>query len=124
MGLLHLNEHPTDQFPGSGEVFRVLPDGRQEKSSIFSLAAEVTTFGRSERAAVDVLLPDFRVNRTHAAIRRFPDGYYIEDMHSRNGTRVNGERLASDVPRKLEEGDRIEILGYVFEFRGTDAASG
>jgi 3',5'-cyclic-nucleotide phosphodiesterase len=124
MVLLLLNEHPTDQFSGSGQVFRILPDGRREECSIFPLTAEVTTLGRTERAGVDVVLPDFRANRTHAVIRHRTDGYYIEDLHSHNGTTVNDERLTADAPRKLEEGDRIEILGYVFEFRGADETSG
>jgi pSer/pThr/pTyr-binding forkhead associated (FHA) protein len=123
MGLLLLHGHPSDRFYGSGQAFRVLPDGRREESSAFPLAAEVTLLGRSEHAGVDVLLAYSPVNRQHAVIRRRPDGYYIEDLHSRNGTTINGERLASDAPRKLEEGDRIEITGYVFEFRSADAAS-
>jgi 3',5'-cyclic-nucleotide phosphodiesterase len=117
MRLLLLNGHPTDATTGPGQAFRVLPDGRLEESSVFPLAADITLLGRSERAGVDVVLAYFPVNRKHAVIRRRPDGYYIEDLHSRNGTTINGERLASDAPRKLEEGDRIEITGYVFEFR-------
>jgi 3',5'-cyclic-nucleotide phosphodiesterase len=124
MVLLHLNEHPTDQFPGAGQVFRVLPDGRREESSTFPLAAEVTTLGRTERDGADVVLPNVCVNRTHAVIRHRPDGYYVEDLHSRNGTTVNGERLTPDAPRKLQEGDRIGIVGYVFEFRSADGTSG
>src|SRR5689334_408033 len=107
MGLLFLNGRPpvflngrrADGITGSAQAFRVLPDGRREESSVFPLAADVTTLGRSERAGADVVLAYPAVNRRHALIRRRPDGCYIEDLRSRNGTTVNGERLASDAPR-------------------------
>jgi 3',5'-cyclic-nucleotide phosphodiesterase len=124
MGILLLIERPTDRSSGPGQVFRVLPDGRQEESSLFPLAAETTRLGRSDRAGVGVLLACFLVNRQHALIRRCPDGFYLEDLHSRNGTTLNGTRLLPDAPRKLEPGDRIEIAGYVFEFRDVTGVPG
>ena len=124
MGVLLLIERPTHPSYGAGQVFRVLPDGRQEDSSLFPLATETTLLGRSARAGVSVVLTYFPVNRRHALIRRCPDGFYLEDLHSHNGTTLNGVRLLPDAPRKLEPGDRIEITGYVFEFRDVTGAPG
>lgn len=49
------------------------------------------------------------VSRRHAAIR-FEDGNYtIEDLNSSNGTWVNENRLQSNQPRPLRNGDVIRL---------------
>ena len=55
-----------------------------------------------------VLAEDEEVSRRHAALRRLPDGgFEIDDLGSRNGTYVDGERVRG--PRRLSGGERIEI---------------
>ena len=55
-----------------------------------------------------VLAEDEEVSRRHAALRRLPDGgFEIDDLGSRNGTYVDGERIRA--PRRLSGGERIEI---------------
>lgn len=52
------------------------------------------------------------VSRRHARISRQPDGYYLEDLGSINGTFINRRRLPPGAPVAL--GDRDEIrLGNV-----------
>ncbi len=122
MGLLLLTDLPTGRC---GRPYRVLPDGQWEESFIFPLAADHTVLGRRPDAVVGgLLLPHPEVDRTHAVIQHRPDGYYIEDSHSHNGTTINGEPLTNETPRKLEEGDRIGIVGYEFEFRSASETSG
>jgi predicted component of type VI protein secretion system len=71
----------------------------------FPLRMGETLLGRSPYCSI--VLADPKVSREHAAIRVSTSGLVIQDLGSRNGTRVNGERLAGE--RALEPGDRIEI---------------
>lgn len=58
------------------------------------------------------------VSRRHAKIERRPDGYYLSDLKSRNGTWLNGQRV--DSATSLRNGDRIRICDIDFIFN--DAA--
>jgi serine phosphatase RsbU (regulator of sigma subunit)/pSer/pThr/pTyr-binding forkhead associated (FHA) protein len=74
----------------------------------FLLDRPVTTIGRSSMN--DLPIADKMLSRQHARIVRDGNGgLAIEDMGSRNGTFVNGERLTSLVP--LKSGDRITVGG-------------
>ncbi len=68
------------------------------------VGAEVT-FGRTRTATV--FIDSERVSRLHARIRRDESVLTIEDLGSRNGTRVNGARIAG--PTALASGDEISI---------------
>ncbi|MGQ9518159.1 MAG: FHA domain-containing protein [Anaerolineae bacterium] len=72
---------------------------------IWSLSRPEIIIGRDE--SCDIVLDDRKVSRRHASIRRQPDGYYITDLQSKNGTFVNGEAVFS--PRRLYDGDEIQI---------------
>ena len=41
----------------------------------------------------DVIIEDDRASRHHCTLQPFPGGYLLQDLDSRNGTRVNGERI-------------------------------
>lgn len=51
------------------------------------------------------------VGRMHAKITRISDGIYIEDLHSSNGTFINGQRLEAGMARPLCTGDIIGLGG-------------
>ena len=53
----------------------------------FAVEGESVSIGRS--TSVDVLLDDITVSREHARIVRRPDGYYIDDAGSLNGTLIS-----------------------------------
>ena len=57
------------------------------------------------------------VSRTHAALKSKGDGVYIEDMHSTNGTFLNGSRVNPGEERRVRDGDVIRIANEEFEFR-------
>ncbi|CAN5415141.1 hypothetical protein BH11MYX1_BH11MYX1_23790 [soil metagenome] len=63
------------------------------------------TFGRSRSATVHV--DSEKVSRLHAKLRRSGEVIEVEDLGSRNGTRVNGDKIEG--PRKLANGDEIQI---------------
>jgi pSer/pThr/pTyr-binding forkhead associated (FHA) protein/RsiW-degrading membrane proteinase PrsW (M82 family) len=47
------------------------------------------------------------ISRRHFAIQVSGDAYSIEDLHSNNGTMLNGERLQPGERRTLKQGDKI-----------------
>ena len=63
------------------------------------------TFGRSRAATVHV--DSEKVSRLHAKVRRSGDDIEVEDLGSKNGTRVNGDKIEG--PRKLANGDELQI---------------
>jgi sigma-B regulation protein RsbU (phosphoserine phosphatase) len=87
-----------------------------ETDEVFPLDRDSTILGKE--AGCDILLPDRRVSGRHARIERRPDGHFIEDLDSTNGTKVCGERL--DAARPLEDGDDIEIIHYKLTFLQDD----
>lgn len=69
-----------------------------------SLARPSTTLGRG--ANNDLVLDTRRASRTHAVIEVEGTRVVITDLHSLNGTLVNGELIDRHL---LEHGDSIEI---------------
>jgi hypothetical protein len=63
------------------------------------------SIGRHEDC--DITLPDRQVSRNHARIFWQDDGYFIEDLGSKNGTHVNGQDVATAV--RLEDGDELQV---------------
>jgi phosphoserine phosphatase RsbU/P len=55
------------------------------------------------RSDCQIFVPDMRVSRQHARIRREDQGWQIEDLGSNNGTYVNGQRVQSGVLRDQDE---------------------
>ena len=53
-----------------------------------------------------IQLADLGVSGFHARLYRGPDGYVLEDLKSRNGTWVNGERVYQTT---LASGDRVHL---------------
>lgn len=67
--------------------------------------------GRDEES--DLILDDTSVSREHATISVGANGYYVEDLKSTNGTRVNGELVDRVL---LESGDRIQLGSFIFKY--------
>ena len=64
----------------------------------------------------DINLPDVLVSRHHAVIRVHEDGEcWIEDLGSRNGTYVHGDKLCGK-KRLLRDGDKITVAYFDFRF--------
>jgi hypothetical protein len=69
----------------------------------------VTTIGRWQDN--DVVVDDRWVSRNHARIRHEDDKYLVEDLGSKNGTFVNGQRIAG--PTELTDGDVVQVTPLV-----------
>lgn len=73
----------------------------------------VVTIGRDE--GNDIVVDDLTVSRRHARVSQTPDGYLIEDLGSRNGTYVNGSRVASAT---IVNGDLVTVGNRQFHLVG------
>jgi len=71
----------------------------------WTLQGGVTVIGRSEDC--HVVIDDRQASRHHARITQTEDGYVLEDLHSKNGTFLNGQLLTA--PAFLKDGDEIGI---------------
>ncbi len=71
----------------------------------------------------DLLLPHSAVSGDHAVVITIRNDSFLEDLHSTNGTWVNGRMISK---RLLQDGDEIRIarytLRYVFEARAGELA--
>lgn len=70
-------------------------------------------FNLGRQSDNDLVLLDNRISRRHARILKDERGYLIEDLGSRHGTFVNGERVQSAV---LKGGDQVS-LGVVDSYQ-------
>ncbi|MCK9245328.1 MAG: FHA domain-containing protein [Anaerolineaceae bacterium] len=67
----------------------------------------------------DIPVPDAEISRRHARFIVKPDGVYIEDLGSTNGTFLNGVRLSA--PKRLVNGDLVTLAESTvmsFEWEG------
>jgi pSer/pThr/pTyr-binding forkhead associated (FHA) protein len=76
------------------------------------------SFGR--QAECDVHLTEGHASRRHARLLVQPDGIWLEDLNSANGTFINGTRLTGKA--KLNPGDRLRFDVEEFDFRVPAAA--
>jgi pSer/pThr/pTyr-binding forkhead associated (FHA) protein len=72
-----------------------------------------TTLGR--HADCDVLLTEGHASRRHAKVLLTPDGAWVEDLGSSNGTFINGSRITGRV--RIASGDRLRFDVEEYDFR-------
>jgi DNA-binding SARP family transcriptional activator len=104
---LSLDNHPVAADGGS-----VAAALRDTKGHVHGLNGTVTRIGRS--AENDIVLPDRKVSRHHAAVVDTGTGFMITDLRSANGVYVTGRRVRGS--GVLHEGDRIRIGDEEFVF--------
>lgn len=93
-------------------ILRGLKAGR-----IYELLGDSISIGRNSKC--DLVLPDEVVSRNHARLRSRSDGIFLEDLHSRNGTFINGRRV--EQPTKLEDGDYIQVYELLLSYHSEGA---
>jgi pSer/pThr/pTyr-binding forkhead associated (FHA) protein len=85
----------------------------------FLLEPGETTIGRGDEN--QVALPSPAVSNAHARVIAREGQFWIEDLHSTNGVRVNGAVLRADEPRLLSNGDAIRISDHLLLFHHAGA---
>lgn len=91
------------------ELSVLTANGSRER---YPLTKDQTAIGRSRDS--DIVLPDQRLSRRHAEIRRRGNRFYVADLGSKNGTALNGVLLTEERP--LQPGDRIKLGEYELTF--------
>lgn len=84
----------------------------------FEFTSTPLALGRDSSNAIR--LQDTEISRRHAELRRESEGYRVVDLHSANGTFVNGKPVDQTV---LRSGDRIQLGQTVMLFHEGSAAA-
>ena len=87
-------------------IFLAISGAPEQPARLLAIEdGQEVTFGRSRAATVSV--DHEKVSRMHARLKREGDALTIEDLGSRNGTRVNGERIVG--PAAVVPGDELAL---------------
>ncbi|MEI8133373.1 MAG: FHA domain-containing protein, partial [Leptolinea sp.] len=62
----------------------------------------------------DISIENFGISRLHAQILHIQDDFFLEDLHSTNGTFLNDQPVHNR--QKIANGDQIRISDIIFEF--------
>ena len=77
----------------------------------YTLADAALVVGRGEDCAIQI--HDHSVSRRHARIEHGPDGFYVHDLQSTNGTFVNDRPVTNAL---LHDGDYLRVGNCIFRF--------
>lgn len=113
-----------DENVSEGETVLISDIIKDKKRKLFSLCdyddivinEYPFTIGKTS-GKVDEIIKDKSVSRIHVRIDNEAGSFTIEDLNSRNGTFVNGERLNPYDKIEISIGDKITIasLDYIFK---------
>ena len=82
---------------------------------LYELNRDLVRIGRDPGSDIGLNRKD--VSWLHAWVFRRPEGFFVEDRESRNGTYLDGAKLAPKIPSKLRDGARIKICDNLLIFR-------
>ncbi|HEY0844471.1 MAG TPA: HD domain-containing phosphohydrolase [Noviherbaspirillum sp.] len=105
----------------SGAVMAYLEvsDDGSGRSIVFPIHDEVV-IGRDPQDSLAsdrfLCIPEHTVSRRHARIRRRGDTYFVEDLHSFNGTFVLGQRLRPGAWHPLRDGEELSVASAQITF--------
>ena len=67
------------------------------------------------RESCDVVLRFANVSGEHCTLAVDSGYWFVTDMGSRNGTKVNGNRVVAETRKRLDPGDRLAIAKHLYE---------
>lgn len=117
--MVHDKEHTTQLIKGeeSGDVVSLrkcqlfVIEG-EDKGKKFRLEKPTTKIGKRE--GNDLILSDKTVSRNHVEVEYTSDSFLLRDMHSTNGTYLNGSKVKEAY---LAPGDVIKLGNTSIEFQ-------
>jgi pSer/pThr/pTyr-binding forkhead associated (FHA) protein len=90
-------------------------EGKKPRTEIeFPFEQARIVLGRGSSA--DVRIPHRTVSEFHATVQLRGDAWMLADASSTNGTKLNGQPLTGDRPKRLQDSDIIELGAYVLSF--------
>lgn len=102
---------PPNLMPRLREDFGVVQIIKSNRNSF----GDKITLGRAKNN--DIVIRSDRISKVHCALTPIGKGHYeIQDMKSRNGTFLNGNKLEPNKPTKLNSGDQIGFWKFVFRY--------
>jgi pSer/pThr/pTyr-binding forkhead associated (FHA) protein/tetratricopeptide (TPR) repeat protein len=89
-------------------------------NEILKLEGHLWVGGRDPNC--EIPLDSAHVSRKHFELARTQEGFFITDLGSSNGTKVNGQRIAPHEPTQVASGDEISVksVKLVFEIRDSN----
>ena len=97
--------------PPAGRRLRMI---RQKTGQSVVLNKNQFIIGKSQTLADFALVDNQTVSRKHAMLYEDNGSWYVDDLNSLNGTRVNGEKVIPGQPVKLKSGDEITLSDEAF----------
>ena len=122
MASLRITQHPDispgQEIPSDIDYFVIVPGGvrphlRRVRQEI-PLDIDCFVIGR-ESDYCHLVVPSPVVSRRHAQFRLQDGQWSIEDLRTRNGTWVNGQRIHSRTPLSHNDEIRVPNFRAVFE---------
>lgn len=123
-----LEQNQNFQFNGNDEATRVAasevevpfvriiePDGNTEE---ITLQGRSWIAGREEGCSIQI--NDRKSSRRQFELSSTPQGYFIRDLGSSNGTLFNGLQLANDELKAIRSGDVIQVGRTIIHFEVRD----
>jgi pSer/pThr/pTyr-binding forkhead associated (FHA) protein len=98
--------------PKGASVFVVI-EPKQHRGRTYTLS-NALTIGRVDDNDI-IIDDDTFISSHHARIEVRPEGVWVVDLKSTNGSFVNGQRLTGE--RSVRKGDRIQVGSTVLEMR-------
>ena len=91
------------------------PEGGED---VLKLEGQSWTAGRE--SACEITVNSAHMSRRHFELSRSGAGYFITDLGSSNGTKLNNEALPAHEPKRLDSGDEIRVQNVVMTFEVRD----
>ena len=99
-------------------MYKLVISDDEGKTTVVPLVRDEITIGRKEGNTIR--LTERNVSRRHARLRKMNGSFFIDDLGSYNGVKINGRRI--DAESELQSGDQVTIGDYMIAIQ-TEAAT-
>ena len=104
LGKSNLSKTTMAQKPRRLLAKLILPDNKE-----FTINQYQRIFGREDFIGLLVVDDLLFIGKEHFKLTRMDDGFYIEDLNTKNGTIINGEDIQGLGKIKLKNNDEIAV---------------